>query len=104
MEEKSLNGLRCLALTRCSSKAQGGDGLSNDQQVEILKPFAEEKGMIWVGEERADGVSASSTHKRKDIDGLLHRAETVGDFDVLLVLSYDRLMNGTQKLEPLVIL
>lgn len=94
MIDKSLNGLRCVGLTRCSSKGQAGEGLSNDQQLDIITAYAAMKGMVWCGEERAEGVSGSDTHHRPDLDNLFTRAETKRDFDALLVQSFDRLTRG----------
>jgi hypothetical protein len=83
-----------MGLTRCSTPGQAGVGLSNDQQAELLKAFASKRDMIWVGEERAEGISGSQTDHREDLDNLFYRAETHKDYDILLVQSYDRLTRG----------
>ena len=75
MEEGSLKGLRCVGLTRCSTVGQSGRGLSNDQQAEILRAYCARQQMLWVGEERAEGISGSRTEGRQDIENLMYRAE-----------------------------
>jgi len=91
-EDGSLAGLRCLGHTRSSTSGQAEH--SNEQQEQILKRFALEHDMVWVGVEHARGVSGSKIDGRDDIERLFERAQSAKDFDVLLVQSYDRLTRG----------
>lgn len=93
-DRTKLQNRRCIALVRCSTGKQSKN--SFPQQQEWLKTFAEENGMVYVGD-RMEARSASQTRKRPDLDYLFKRKDTKDDFDTVLVQDLSRLTRGGLK-------
>ncbi len=89
MKEDSLSGTRYIMLVRCSTKDQADTSI--DDQVKVLRKFADEHHMQYVDEVRLVGVSGSRPGARHDLEDLLRRKRERDDFEVLLVQDVSRL-------------
>lgn len=94
MSNSKFKGLRCIGLVRTSSDEQSEASIP--QQIELLKHFAKQHGMIWVGVVIADGVSGSKPGERDDLSQIKERKLLNNDFDVVLVQDRSRLTRSGQ--------
>ncbi len=86
--ESSLEGVRYVALARCSTVGQADTSI--DDQLKAIHAFGERHGMVAVDEIRLEGFSGSLPSGRTDIAELIHRKETQDDFDAVVVFDLSR--------------
>jgi hypothetical protein len=94
-DRPSLQGRRYVCLVRCSTNAQ--EDTSIPDQLAVLHDYAKKEGMVHAGGDEAlqlGGVSGSHPGARTDIEIILERKRTHGDFDVVLVQDLSRLTRG----------
>src|SRR5206468_682590 len=82
-------GRNYLCLVRCSTNQQIDTSIPD--QLKLLRAFGDEHGMHYVDSEVVGGVTGSVPGARTDIDKIIHRKQTKGDFDILLVQDASRL-------------
>ena len=82
-----LYGRRCIGLSRTAN-----EHANIQRQVEVLRQFASNEGMIFVGAVRLIGVGGNDTEKH--IDDLIKRKVEDDDFDVLVLTDRSRLSRG----------
>lgn len=88
---KPLKNLKCIGYARTASK----NPVFIESQLAAIKEFAQTSGMLWVDTVVLDGVSGSCTQQQ--LDALIQRRVTAGDYEVLVVLDRTRLTRRAWK-------
>jgi DNA invertase Pin-like site-specific DNA recombinase len=84
-----LDGLRGIALARCSSEEQTHT-TTIQKQIESGRSFAVSNNIQIVDELRLEGLSATRNEHEPYLRKLMQRKEEKDDFDLIIVMRYDR--------------
>lgn len=89
MNKTKYEGLRYIALPRCSTLGQADTSI--DDQLGVIHAFGRAHQMIPVGEMLLPGLTGSIPGLRQDIDELVKRKRERNDFDCVLIQDSDRM-------------
>lgn len=89
MNDVLLRGKRYIALARCSTRGQADTSI--DDQLRLIRRFADENAMVEVDVVRLEGVSGSvAQNLDRVVSGLIARKTEAHDYDVLVVQDASR--------------